>query len=76
MGLQQTRFFADGGTKVVVVCRTVAIVGGGCLIDMSVSGYLVDLPSGVGYVLVRCARDGRARYMPCAGLHPCQERYC
>ena len=44
-GLHPTRWFADGGTTVEVVCRHIAIGGvNTCGLDMSVSGYFVTMP--------------------------------
>ena len=43
-GLHPTRWFADGGTKVTVVCRHVSFTANTCGLDMSISGFLVTMP--------------------------------
>ena len=40
----QTRWFADGGTKVTVICRHVSFTANTCGLDMSISGFLVTMP--------------------------------
>ena len=43
-GLHQTRWVADGGTKVVFSCQHVSFTVSNCGLDVSVSGFLVTMP--------------------------------